>query len=127
MPIAINIEMLTFAQFLSEDHTILWYDHPEKGIVYHKHPGSNTKITHAELMAKDGLTGHKFDKANRGRFSFSGQKGKKGAYGSSNPSVDEFLHTGKDTPDSVYNHVKKHHPAMGKLLFTANHKIKRQE
>jgi hypothetical protein len=124
--------MMSFSQFVAEAknylgqkvgqsgekndsgrHTILWYKHPRMGLRVIDHKGGNTDIAHGTWMKQEGIKDHEMDRLPRGRFIVRPR------------GVEEYLHTGKNTPDDVYRHVKKNYPDTRKHLFTDTHEIKR--
>jgi hypothetical protein len=91
---------------------ILWYKHPRMGVRIIDHPGTHTPITHATWMKQEGIKDpNEFDRLPRGRFHLK-----------ANGNVNEFLHSGKETPNSVYDKIGKIYK-IGHKFFTPKHHI----
>ncbi len=76
------------------------------------HPGHDTQLKHAEWMHQEGITSPKqFDRLPRGRFQISPHH------------VDEYRHTGKDTPPHIYDYMKRNYADTRKVLHTKSHHI----
>lgn len=97
------------------EHTVLWYKHPHMGTRFIDHPGQDVDITHATWMHQEGIKDPKqFDRLPRGRFQISPHH------------VDEFLHTGKETPPHVYDYMKRNYKDTRNVLHTTSHHIYKQ-